>query len=95
MEDMEALRMIKQQWAMTDISTPGMMERFMLPPGLADLQQTTLPAGQIVLQVQSGYDVGSPAYGQLQKLHNVDRENARVSADDASQATQAGEPIVR
>ena len=92
MEDMEALRMIKKQWVMTDIATPGLMERFMLPPGLSDLQQSTIPAGQVVLQVQSGYDIGSPAYGQLQKLHNVDRENARVSADD-SQATQAGEPI--
>ena len=89
---MEALRMIKKQWVMTDIATPGLMERFMLPPGLSDLQQSTIPAGQVVLQVQSGYDIGSPAYGQLQRLHNVDRENSRVSADD-SEVTQAGEPI--
>ena len=86
LEDMEAFRLVKQQWAITDISTPGLMERFM------DLQQTSVPGGQFILQVQGGYDIGSPAYGQLQKLHNVDRENARVSADD-SQATQAGEPI--
>ena len=44
-----------------------------------------------LLQVQYGYDVGSPAYGQLQKLHNVDLENARVSVEDNSQATQAGQ----
>ena len=84
LEDMEAFRLVKQQWAITDISTPGLMERFM------DLQQTSVPGGQFILQVQGGYDIGSPAYGQLQKLHNVDRENARVSADD-SQATQAGQ----
>ena len=45
--------------------------------------------GQYPLQVQYAYDIGSPAYGQLQKLHNVDLENARVSAED-SQASQAG-----
>ena len=42
--------------------------------------------GQYPLQVQYAYDIGSPAYGQLQKLHNVDLENARVSAEDIQQA---------
>ena len=66
------------------------MDRFLLPAdlGAAGPGKSVLP-GQYRLQVQYGYDVGSPAYGQLQKLHNVDRENARVSADD-SQASQAG-----
>ena len=65
---------------------------------------TVLP-GQYPLQIQYAYDIGSPAYGQLQKLHKVmivimimmmiimihkvDLENARVSAED-SQASQAG-----
>ena len=63
------------------------MERHVLPADLTTV--TTLP-GQYSLQVQYGCDIGSPAYGQLQKLHNVDLENARVSADD-SQLTQMGQ----
>lgn len=80
---------LQEQWIQTDITCPGVMERAMLPPNLSDTQKIVLP-GPITLQVQHGHDIGSPAYGQLQKLHQVDLENARVSADD-SQASQAGQ----
>jgi len=82
---------LQEQWLITDISTPGVMERQVLPPNLSECMKEQLP-GQYTLQVQHGHDVGSPAYGQLQKLHQVDLENARVSADDslASQAGQGG-----
>ena len=87
---LQVLLKLQEQWSLTDITTPGLMDRFLLPADLAVTGpgKSVLP-GQYRLQVQYGYDVGSPAYGQLQKLHNVDRENARVSADD-SQASQAG-----
>jgi len=87
----EVLLKLQEQWLITDITTPGVMERPVLPPNLADSVKIDLP-GQYSLQVQHGHDVGSPAYGQLQKLHQVDLENARVSADDslASQAGQGG-----
>jgi len=82
---------MQEQWTITDITTDGVMERFVLPPGISDAQNPakTVLQGQYPLQVQYAYDIGSPAYGQLQKLHNVDLENARVSAED-SQASQAG-----
>ena len=80
---------LQEQWLITDITTPGVMERQVLPPDLFECVKVELPA-QYTLQLQHGHDVGSPAYGQLQKLHQVDLENARVSADD-SQASQAGQ----
>lgn len=80
---------LQEQWLITDITTPGVMERQVLPPNLSECVKEELP-GQYTLQLQHGHDVGSPAYGQLQKLHQVDLENARVSADD-SQASQAGQ----
>ena len=33
-------------------------------------------------------DVGTPAYGQLQKLHSVDTENVRVGAEEGEEVTQ-------
>jgi len=85
----QVLLKLQEQWLITDITTPGVMERPVLPGNLADCVKSDLP-GQYTLQIQHGHDVGSPAYGQLQKLHQVDLENARVSADD-SQASQAGQ----
>ena len=73
---------LQEQWTLTDISVPGVMDRAVLPANLASQVKVVLP-GQYSLQVQHGHDIGSPAYGQLQKLHNVDLENARVSADDS------------
>jgi len=89
LNEVMCLKKLSEQWSLTDISTPGVMDRFVLPPNLDSNPPTSLP-GTYSLQVQHGYDIGSPAYGQLQKLHNVDLENARVSADD-SQASQAGQ----
>jgi len=83
------LKKLSEQWTLTDISTPGVMDRYVLPANLDTTHSTSLP-GTYSLQVQHGHDIGAPAYGQLQKLHNVDLENARVSADD-SQASQAGQ----
>ena len=80
---------LQEQWLITDLTTPGMMDRAVLPPNLSDSVKEVL-AGQYTVQVQHGHDIASPAYGQLQKLHQVDLENARVSADD-SQASQAGQ----
>ena len=60
-----------------------------ISPSDAQNPAKTVLQGQYPLQIQYAYDIGSPAYGQLQKLHNVDLENARVSAED-SQASQAG-----
>ena len=85
----QVLLKLQEQWLITDITTPGVMERPVLPVNISDSVKSDLP-GQYTLQVQHGHDVGSPAYGQLQKLHQVDLENARVSADD-SQASQAGQ----
>jgi len=85
----QVLLKLQEQWLITDITTPGVMERPVLPGNLSDCVKSDLP-GQYTLQIQHGHDVGSPAYGQLQKLHQVDLENARVSADD-SQASQAGQ----
>ena len=73
---------LQEQWSLTDISVPGVMDRHVLPPNLAGEVKVQL-AGKYSLQVQHGHDIGSPAYGQLQKLYNVDLENARVSADDS------------
>ena len=73
---------LQEQWTLTDISVPGVMDRGVLPANLAGQGKVEL-AGQYSLQVQHGHDIGTPAYGQLQKLHNVDLENARVSADDS------------
>ena len=73
---------LQEQWTLADISVPGIMDRAVLPANLASQGKVELP-GQYSLQVQHGHDIGSPAYGQLQKLHNVDLENARVSADDS------------
>ena len=64
----------------------GVQDAPCLPPGLADQVKCQLP-GRYLLQVQYGYDIGNPAYGQLQKLREIDVENQRVSADD-SQASQ-------
>jgi len=85
----QLLLKLKEQWLITDIATPGLMERAVLPENLAETVKIEL-SGQYCLQVQYGHDIGTPAYGQLQKLHKVDLENARVSADD-SQASQAGQ----
>jgi len=87
----QVLLKLQEQWLITDITTSGVMERPVLPGNLSEAVRVELP-GQYTLQVQHGHDVGSPAYGQLQKLHQVDLENARVSADDslASQAGQGG-----
>eukprot|EP00092_Neocalanus_flemingeri_P039657 GFUD01043189.1.p1 GENE.GFUD01043189.1~~GFUD01043189.1.p1 ORF type:complete len:576 (-),score=226.10 GFUD01043189.1:202-1929(-) len=85
----QVLLKLQEQWLITDLTTPGVMDRPMLPPNLSECVKEDLP-GQYTLQVQHGHDVSSPAYGQLQKLHQVDRDNARVSADD-SQASQAGQ----
>ena len=85
----QLLLKLKEQWLITDIATPGLMDRAVLPENLAESVKKEL-SGQYCLQVQYGHDIGTPAYGQLQKLHKVDLENARVSADD-SQASQAGQ----
>ena len=84
----EAVLRLQEQWTLTDISVPGVMDRPVLPPDLAGQTRLEL-TGQFSLQVLHGHDISLPAYGQLQKLHNVDLENARVSADD-SQASQLG-----
>ena len=87
-EDEPSLRLeqivvrLQEQWTLADISTPGVMDRAVLPANLAGQAKVELP-GQYALQVQHGHDISTPAYGQLQKLHNVDLENARVSADDS------------
>ena len=73
---------LQEQWTLTDISVPGVMDRAVLPANLGGQSKVEL-TGQYSLQVQHGHDIGTPAYGQLQKLHNVDLENARVSADDS------------
>ena len=78
----QSLVRLQEQWTLTDISVPGVMERAVLPANLAGQAKVELP-GQYALQVQHGHDISTPAYGQLQKLHNVDLENARVSADDS------------
>ena len=57
----------------------------MLPPNLASEAKLQL-TGQFSLQVQHGHDIAVPAYDQLQKLHNVDLEDARVSADDSQES---------
>jgi len=85
----QILLKLKEQWLITDIQTPGVMERSVFPPNLSECVKDVLP-GQYTLQVQHGHDIGSPAYGQLQKLHKVNLENARVSVDD-SQASQLGQ----
>lgn len=84
-----ALLKLQEQWSLTDLRTPGLMEAPSLPAGLDQAAKQTLP-GRYHLQVLSAHDAGSPAYGQLQKLHQVEQENVRVSAEDASQATQGG-----
>ena len=84
----QTLLKLQDQWTTTDINVPGVMDRPVLPPNLAGQTKVELP-GQYSVQVQHGHDISLPAYSQLQKLHNVDQENARVSADD-SQASQLG-----
>ena len=78
------------------------MEAPSLPAGLDQAAKQTL-SGRYHLQVLSAHDAGSPAYGQLQKLHQVEtaaqlhthsavqveQENVRVSAEDASQVMYA------
>ena len=95
---------MQEQWSLTDLRTPGLMEGPVLPAGLDQAAKQTLP-GRYHLQVLSAHDAGSPAYGQLQKLHQVEtaalqhsstlssvqveQENVRVSAEDASQVLYA------
>ena len=93
---------MQEQWRLTDLRTPGLMEAPSLPAGLDQAAKQTLP-GRYHLQVLSAHDAGSPAYGQLQKLHQVEtaaqlhthsavqveQENVRVSAEDASQVMYA------
>ena len=76
------LARLKEQWTLTDLTVPGVMDRPVLPGNMAGQTKLELPA-RYCLQVQHGHDIGSPAYGQLQKIHNVNLENARVSADDS------------
>ena len=73
---------LQEQWTLADISVPGVMDRPVLPANMASQAKAQL-TGQYSLQVQHGHDIGSPAYGQLQKLYHVDLENHRVSADDS------------
>ena len=42
---------LEEQWTLTDITTPGVMERFVLPPDLGSQIKTSLAAGQYSLQV--------------------------------------------
>ena len=62
---------MQEQWSLTDLRTPGLMEGPVLPAGLDQAAKQTLP-GRYHLQVLSAHDAGSPAYGQLQKLHQVE-----------------------
>ena len=87
---------VQQQWLDTDITAAGVMDRPVLPADLAAARVVHLP-GNYVVMVEQATDVGSPAYGQLQKLHQVDVENARVGEEEgatqgqlATQATQGG-----
>jgi len=79
---------VEEQYLSTDILQPGVMDRPVLPSNLETIRLTTLP-GNLVLMVEQGLDIGNPAYGQLQKLHKVDTENARVGGDETD-ATQTG-----
>jgi len=81
---------MQEQWITTDITIEGVMDRPTLPPDLEQARVTKLPPDLVLsLQVQYGYDIGSPAYGQLQKMHQVDVTNVAVSMDD-TQSSQAG-----
>ena len=87
---------VQQQWLDTDITVAGVMDRPVLPADLVAARVVHLP-GNYVVMVEQATDVGSPAYGQLQKLHQVDVENARVGEEEgatqgqlATQATQGG-----
>jgi len=85
----EVVVAVEEQYLSADILQEGVMERPVLPPNLETIRLTTLP-GDLVLMVEQGLDIGNPAYGQLQKLHKMDTENARVGGEETGDATQAG-----
>ena len=60
----EAVLRLQEQWTLTDISVPGVMDRPVLPPDLAGQTRLEL-TGQFSLQVLHGHDISLPAYGQL------------------------------
>jgi len=78
---------VQDQWLSADITNEGVQDAPCLPPGLADQVKCQLP-GRYLLQVQYAYDIGNPAYGQLQKLRNVDVENLSISGEYGYEATQ-------
>jgi len=84
----QVIEAVEEQYLSTNILDQGVMERPVLPNNLEATRSTTLP-GNLVLMVEKTLDVGNPAYGQLQKLHKVDTENARVGGEETD-ATQTG-----
>jgi len=80
---------VQEQWLSADLTSDGVQEGPCLPENLTDQVKVRLP-GRYLLQVQYGYDIGNPAYGQLQKLRQIDVENQRVSADDSQMSQGAG-----
>jgi len=79
---------VQEQWLTTDISTPDTMDHSTIPRDFSSIQKFTLN-GKISLQVNYGYDIGNPAYGQLQKIYKMENENTKVSAED-NDSTQSG-----
>ncbi|XP_040568645.1 recQ-mediated genome instability protein 1 [Lepeophtheirus salmonis] len=75
------------QWLETDISVDGTQEKPLFP-SQETLSSKLLPK-KYTVQVQSCYDVATPAYSQLHKLKKSNLENASVCADAEDQNFKA------
>ncbi|XP_059096849.1 recQ-mediated genome instability protein 1-like [Tigriopus californicus] len=90
------LRACQDQWLSTDIRAEGIQA---VPPNhrlpiesIRRELKTVIPSGYYTFQVVQAVDVGSAAYGQLQRLNRVQDENSKVSAETEKSLVAAWEP---
>lgn len=90
------LKACQDQWLSTDIRAEGIQTipaNFRLPiERIRQELKTTIPSGFYTFQVIQAIDVGSAAYGQLQRLNRIQDENSKVSAETEKSFVAAWEP---
>jgi len=82
---------LQEQWLITDLNTPGVMEHSPFPNNVAAITKFQLRQN-VCLQVNYGYDIGNSAFRQLQKLYKLVNDNAQISAEDDDSTQSAYQP---
>jgi len=90
-EESRLILELQKQWLNSDISTPGVMLRSVFPDNVADMASFTFNC-TANLQVNYGVDIGNSSYSQLQKIHKLENENTRVSADTSDDTQSQYQP---